>query len=159
MTDSWDTFISALSEESALLAGTSDAALRLTAALVSNNLDAIFASERDLDTARRAYQAACGKRRGMQVRGFGTKTLRQVCAYAPRNLRLALNQRLSELSVGSIQLGITTNNNKALIASGMERIIKVTSALQKATNDGPGTYRRRGFVPPPSNSVLMSSKV
>ncbi|MEO9170399.1 MAG: hypothetical protein ABI278_04425 [Candidatus Aquilonibacter sp.] len=142
-----------------LLARMNEAALRLTRALVESLVEAIFETEQELDNARRAYQSACGKRRGMQVRGFGTMTLRQVCAYAPRNMRLPLNSRLSELSTGSISLGITMNNNKALIASGMERIMKVTSALQKATNDGPGTYRRRGFVPPPSNSVLVSSQV
>lgn len=159
MTDSWDSFVSALAEESTLLSRMNDAALRLTRALVAGVVDEIFASEQELDGARRSYQAACGKRRGMQVRGFGTMTLKQVCAYAPRNMRFPLNQKLAELATGSIQLGITTNNNKALIASGMERIMKITSALQKATNDGPGTYRRRGFVPPPSNSVLMSSQV
>lgn len=159
MTDSWDSFVSALVEESSLLAHVNEAALRLTRALVGSKVEEIFASEQDLDSARRAYQASCGKRRGMQVRGFGTMTLRQVCSYAPRNVRLPLSGRLAELATGSIQLGITTNNNRALIASGMERIMKVTSALQKASNDGPGTYRRRGFVPPPNNSVLMSSQV
>jgi hypothetical protein len=70
-----------------------------------------------------------------------------------------LNQRLVELTTTSISLGITTSNNKALILSGMDRLMKVTAALQKAHSDGPGTYKRRGVVPPPSNSVLMSSKV
>ncbi len=159
MTDSWDSFVGALTEEATLLVGMNESALGLTRALVDGNADTIMAAERELDAARRGYQAACGKRRGMQVRGFGTLTLRQVCGYAPKNLRMAINQRLAELSTGSIQLGITTNNNKALIASGMERLMKMTSALQKATNDGPGTYKRRGFVPPPTNSVLVSSKV
>ena len=159
MSDSWESFASALGEESSLLSRMNDAALKLTRALVESSVESIMSCERELDAARRAYQAACGKRRGMQVRGFGTKTLRQVCAYAPPQMRLAINQRLAELATGSIQLGITNNNNKALIASGMERLMKVTSALQKATNDGPGTYKRRGFLPPPTNSVLVSSKV
>ncbi len=159
MTDSWDSFVSALTEEATLLGRMNDAALSMTRALVDGNVDGIFSTERTLDEARRAYQAACGKRRGMQVRGFGTMTLRQVCAYAPAQLRLPINQRLAELSTGSIQLGITTNNNKALIASGMERLMKITATLQKATNEGPGTYKRRGFVPPPNNSVLVSSQV
>jgi hypothetical protein len=151
--------VSALGEESTLLTRMNEAALGLTGALVAGDVDKISSIERELDAARRAYQAACGKRRGMQVRGFGTMTLRQVCAYAPRQIRLTINQRLTELSTGSIQLGITNGNNKALIASGMERLMKVTSALQKATDSGPGTYKRRGFVPPPSNSVLVSSQV
>lgn len=159
MTDSWESFVGALGEEASLLTRMNESAIGLTRALVGGNAENIMAAERELDAARRAYQAACGKRRGMQVRGFGTMTLRQVCAYAPANLRMAIGQRLTELSTGSIQLGITTNNNKALIASGMERLMKMTSALQKATNDGPGTYKRRGFVPPPTNSVLVSSKV
>ncbi len=159
MTDSWDFFVAALAEEATLLARMNESAQRLTRALVASEAEAIFSTEQELDGARRAYQSACGKRRGMQVRGFGTMTLRQVCAYAPRNMRMPLNQRLTELTTGSIALGITANNNKALIASGMERLMKITSALQKATSDGPGTYKRRGFVPPPSNSVLVSSKV
>jgi len=159
VTDSWETFMAALSEESMLLGRVNDMALQLTRALVGGKPENILEAERELDTARRAFQASCGKRRGMQVRGFGTLTLRQVCSYAPRPMRLPINQRLAELSIGSIQLGITNNNNKALIASGMERLMKITSALQKATNDSPGTYKRRGFVMPPNNSVIVSSQV
>lgn len=159
MTDSWETFIAALADESALLARVNDAAVKLTDALVQGEPDGIVATERALESARKAYVSAAGKRRGMQSRGFGTKTLREVCAYAPRPLAAQIGQRLVELTTGSISLGITTNNNKALIASGMERLMKVTSVLQKAASDAPGTYKRRGFVPPPSNSVLVSSSV
>lgn len=158
MSDSWEAFAEALQAEAALLGRVADAAQRLTQALVANDVDQISTVERELDAARKAYQSASGKRRGMQVRGFGALTLRQVCAYAPRTMWPVLNQRLAELTTTSISLGITTNNNKALIMSGMDRLMKVTSALQKAHNDGPGTYKRRGFVPPPSNSVLVSSK-
>ncbi|MBV8639547.1 MAG: hypothetical protein JO322_15825 [Candidatus Eremiobacteraeota bacterium] len=159
MTDSWDAFAGALQEESSLLMRVHDAAQRLTKALVSNNLTEISAAERELDSARQTYQSASGKRRGMQVRGFGSLTLRQVCGYAPRAMWPVLGQRIQELTTTSIALGITTNNNKSLIIGGMERLMKVTAALQKAHNDGPGTYKRRGFVPPPTNSVLLSSKV
>ena len=158
MNDSWETFAAVLHDESAHLARMHAAAQRLTKALVTNELDEISASERALDEARQAYQAASGKRRGMQVRGFGNLTLRQVCAYAPRNLWPTFNQRIAELTTTSIALGITNNNNKSLIMSGMQRLMKVTSALQAAASDGPRTYRRRGIVPPPSNSVLVSSK-
>ncbi len=158
MTDSWDAFAAALQEESTLLVRVHDAAQRLTKALVGNDLAQISTVERELDSARQAYQSASGKRRGMQVRGFGSLTLRQVCAYAPRAIWPALGARVQELTTTSIALGITTNNNKSLILGGMDRLMKVTSALQKAHNDGPGTYKRRGFVPPPSNSVLVSSK-
>jgi len=156
--DSWDAFCAALVDESSLLRRVHDAALELTAALVARNVGLISETERALDSARRAYQTASGKRRGMQVRGFGTLTLRQVCAYAPRTLWPALNQRVVELTTTSISLGITNNNNKALIMNGMDRLMKVTAALQKAANDGPGTYKRRGYVPPPTNSVLVSSQ-
>lgn len=159
MNDSWEAFANALQTEAALLARVADAATRLTQALVNGNPETISCVERELDTARKAYQSASGTRRGMQVRGFGPLTLRQVCSYAPRKMWPVLNQRLVELTTSSISLGITTSNNKALILSGMDRLMKVTAALQKAHSDGPGTYKRRGVVPPPSNSVLMSSKV
>jgi hypothetical protein len=158
VSDSWDAFADALQEESSLLMRVHDTAQRLTKALVANDVLEISTVERELDSARQAYQSASGKRRGMQVRGFGSLTLRQVCGYAPRAMWPALGQRLQELTTTSIAIGITTNNNKALILSGMDRLMKVTAALQKAHNDGPGTYKRRGFVPPPSNSVLVSSK-
>jgi hypothetical protein len=158
MSDSWDAFAAGLAEESVALRHVHDCAQRLTKALVQNEIPLIATAERELDAARRAYQAISGKRRGMQVRGFGTLTLRQVCGYAPRSMWPTLNQRVVELATTSIGLGITNGNNKALIMSGMKRLMKITSALQKAANDSPRTYKRRGFVPPPSNSVLVSSK-
>ena len=156
MNDSWESFAAALLDETTLLRRVNDASQRLTLALVANDPTQIMQAERELDGARKAYASACGKRSGMQVRGFGKMSLRQVCAYAPRAIAPALNQRFSELATGAISLRITTANNKALIASGLERLMKVTSVLQRASNDAPGTYRRRGFVPPPTNSVLVS---
>ena len=158
MNDSWEAFANALQVESALLSRVAHASTRLTQALVENDVEKIATIERELDSARKAYQSASGTRRGMQVRGFGALTLKQVCGYAPRALWPVLNQRLVELTTTSISLGITTNNNKALILSGMDRLMKVTAALQKAHSDTPGTYKRRGYVPPPNNSVLVSSK-
>jgi len=158
VSDSWETFAGALREEAQLLKRTHEAALLLTKALVKSDASEILECERGLDSARRAYHSASGKRRGMQIRGFGALTLRQVCLYAPRQLWPTLNQRLVELTTTSIGLKITNNNNKALIQAGMQRLVKITSALQKAATDTPGTYKRRGFVPPPTNSVLVSSK-
>lgn len=158
MTDSWEIFAAALQEESAALARMHDAALAMTQALVLNRPVDISASERAVDGARRAFVSSSGKRRGMQARGFGQMTLRQVCAYAPRRFAPTLNQRLYELSTLSIGLKISNNNNKALIVSGLDRLMQVTSALQRASSDEPKTYRRRGFVPPPTNSVLLSSR-
>ncbi len=158
MSDSWEFFASALHEESTLLKRTHEAALLLTQALVQNRATEILECERELDSARRAYHTASGKRRGMQIRGFGALTLRQVCLYAPRQMWPTLNQRLVELTTTSIGLRITNNNNKALIQSGLQRLVKITAALQRAASDAPQTYKRRGFVPPPQNSVLVSSK-
>ena len=146
MSDSWDAFAAALLDESMLLRRTHEAALALTKALVKNSATDILECERGLDSARRAYHSASGKRRGMQIRGFGSMTLRQVCLYAPRQLWPTLNQRLVELTTTSIGLKITNNNNKALIQSGMQRLVKITTALQKAANSTPGTYKRREFV-------------
>ncbi|MBV8490179.1 MAG: hypothetical protein JO199_06570 [Candidatus Eremiobacteraeota bacterium] len=158
MSDSWETFANALQDESAALARVHEAAMKLTKALVGNRPAEIAAAERALDGARKAFTTTSAKRRGMQARGFGTMTLRRVCAYAPRRYAGAFNQRLYELTTLSIGLKITSNNNKALIASGMDRLMQVTSALQRAADQGPKTYRRRGFIPPPSNSVLVSSR-
>lgn len=158
MTDSWDAFAAALQEESMLLRRTHEAALALTKALVKSDPTQIMACERTLDQARRLYHASSGRRRGMQIRGFGSLTLRQVCLYAPRPLWPTLNQRLVELTTTAIGLRITNGNNKALIGSGMRRLVKITEALQRAASDGPRTYKRRGYIPPPSNSVLVSSK-
>ncbi len=158
MSDSWESFATALQEESAALSRLHDAALRLTQALVKNSADDIGTADKALDGARRAFATSSSKRRGMQARGFGQMTLRQVCAYAPRRLAPAFNQRLYELTTLSIGLRITSKNNKALIVGGLDRLMQVTAALQRAANEGPKTYRRRGFVPPPTNSVLVSSK-
>lgn len=158
MSESWDSFATMLLDESVTLRKTHDAAVNLSKALVKNEPNAILTAERALDQARREYHAASGKRRGMQIRGFGTMTLRQVCAYAPRPMWPQFNQRIVELTTTSIGLRMTNNNNKALIAAGMQRLMKITAALQKAANRGPRTYKRRGHIPPPTNSVLVSSK-
>ncbi len=158
MSDSWDLFMDALVQESGALSAMNAAALELTGALVARDPEAIAQAERALDASRQLYSKAAGVRRSMQVRGFGAATLRQVCAHAPRHLAATFNARLSELVTLSISLGITIANNKSLILAGMERLLQVTTALQRASNEEPGTYRRRGFVPPPSNSVLVSSR-
>lgn len=158
MGDSWETFAGALQDESAALGRLHAAAAHLTQALAGTSAVEIMNAERALDGARRAFATLSAKRRGMQARGFGKMTLRQVFGYAPRRLLPALNARLYELTTYSIGLRITSNNNKALIAGGLDRLMKVTSALQRAANEGPKTYRRRGFVPPPTNSVLVSSR-
>ncbi|MEO6913678.1 MAG: hypothetical protein ABI182_06645 [Candidatus Baltobacteraceae bacterium] len=158
MSDSWEAFGQALLDESQSLARLNQAALTLTNALVQNVAAQIEVAERAVDTARTAHQTVVAKRRGMQVRGFGALALRQVCAYAPQSLYRTFNQRLTEISYQTTSVGITNANNKALILGGMERLMKLTSELQRAASDTPGTYKRRGFVPPPTGSVLLSSK-
>jgi len=135
------------------------AALALTQVLVDGTPEAIMDADRGLNEARNAHQSASAKRRGMQVRGFGSMSLQQVCSYAPPHLTGQLNQRMAELAYGSISLGITITNNKSLIVAGLERLVKTTSKLQESMTERTGVYKRRGYVAPPGASVLMSSKV
>ncbi len=135
------------------------AALRLTKVLVEGAPQAIVEADGHLNAARFAHQAASAKRRGMQVRGFGSMTLRQVCGYAPAHFQAHLSHRIAELTYGSISLGITIGNNKSLIVAGLERLMKTTSKLQESMTERSGVYKRRGYVAPPGASVLVSSKV
>lgn len=158
MNDSWEAFAQVLLDESTSLNRLNDCARKLTDALVENVTANIEAAERLLDAARLEHQRVVAKRRGMQVRGFGTMALRDVCAYAPRNLTYQFNQRLAEITYGTTSLGITNNNNKALILGGMQRLMNVTTMLQQSACENTGTYKRRGYVAPPNASVLVSSK-
>jgi hypothetical protein len=158
VSDSWETFAEALKDESESLARLSHAASVLTRTLVAGKPDGIINADRELNAARAAHQSASGRRRGMQARGFGAMTLRQVCQYVPRQLAPQFNQRLSEITYTSIAIGITVRNNKALILSGLDRLMKVTTKLQESATERTGVYKRRGFVAPPDASVLVSSK-
>lgn len=158
MNDSWDFFAQALLDESNSLSRLNDAARKLTDALVENAIAKIEVAERALDACRIEHQKAVATRRGMQVRGFGTMSLRDVCGYAPRPMAYQFNQRLSEITYGTTSLSITNNNNKALILGGMQRLMDVTSMLQRVATENTGTYKRRGFAAPPNASVLVSSK-
>lgn len=159
MSDSWETFSAMLDAEAAALKKLNTAAVYLTQVLVDGAPDAILEADRQLNAARTAHQQASAQRRGMQSRGFGTMTLQQVCAYAPRHLAAQMSQRIAELTYGSISLGITIGNNKSLILSGLERLMKVTSKLQESVTERTGVYKRRGYVAPPGASVLVSSQV
>jgi hypothetical protein len=156
--DSWEAFATALQEESLSLQRLNVAAQQLTQVLVDGSPESIIEADRQLNAARAAHQSASSKRRGMQVRGFGTMTLQQVCQYAPRHLAPHMNQRLAELTYGSISLGITIGNNKSLILSGLERLVNVTSKLQETMTERTGVYKRRGYVAPPGASILVSNK-
>ncbi len=157
--DSWEAFGTALHEESAALQRLNAAAVHLTQILVDGSPDAILESDRALNAARVVHQTACGKRRGMQARGFGAMTLEQVCRYAPRHISPYLHKTLAEITYGSISLGITISNNKSLIVAGLQRLVDVTHKLQEHATERTGIYKRRGYVAPPGASVLVSSKV
>ncbi len=159
MNDSWAVFAGMLQEESTALQRLNSAALALTQVLVDGSPEAITQADKELNAARIAHQQASSKRRGMQVRGFGSMTLQQVCGYAPRHFAAQLNQRMAELAYGSISLGITIGNNKSLITAGLERLVKVTSKLQESMTERTGVYKRRGYVAPLGTSVLVSNTV
>jgi hypothetical protein len=151
-------FVEALQLEAELLARLEAGSLELTKALVERDITRITALNGRIETDRAAHQAASKKRQAMQKRGFGEMSLRQVVAYAPRQLSLRARGYCSELTYRAISLGITTQNNKHLILAGMDRLLKIVMVLQRATADQPKTYKRRGFIAPPDNSLLVSSK-
>lgn len=156
--DSWDVFVEALRHEAELLAKLETSSLELTSALVERDIARIESVNARLERDWMAHQSASRKRQGMQRRGFGAMNLRQVVAYAPRPLAMRARGYCSELTYRAISLGITTQNNKQLLISGMDRLLKVVMLLQRASAEQPRTYRRRGLIAPPDNSVLVSSK-
>jgi len=155
---SWEGFRALLHEESRLLGDLNQAALALTDALVANDLQRINAAERRLEAARILHQEGKNRRSRMQRAGFGELTLEQVCAYAPGPMRRLFQGLARDLTIRGISLSITINNNKALILAGMERLQKTVSLIQEAMTEKTGTYRRRGVVPKPSGSVIVSRK-
>ncbi len=154
----WQQFGDLLTEESRLLGELGTAALGLTQALVDNDPDAIEAAERRLEAQLVLHATAFGQRTSMQKRGFRSLTLPQVCAYAPPSLRRALHATAQEITVRGIALKLTVSNNKALILAGMERLARTVAVMQRAGTEQPGTYKRRGTVPPPSGSVIVSRR-
>jgi len=154
----WQQFVGLLDEERAALRQLGDAALALTEALVRNDPDAIENAERLVEARRVLHGTAYAQRVAMQRRGFGTRSLREVCAYAPPPLRRRMAGAVRELETQSIALRLTVSNNKALILAGMDRLAKTVAVLQRAGTEQTGTYRRRGIVPPPDGSVLVSRR-
>ena len=94
----------------------------------------------------------------MQQRGFGKLPLSKVCGYAPGPVRRQLKGAMAELRGRTIAIRITNRNNKALIAAGMMRLRKTVFTLQQSAAEKPGTYKRRGLVPPPNASILVSQR-
>jgi hypothetical protein len=154
----WQTFSELLAQESLRLGELGTATLVLTEALVANDSDAIETAERRVEARRLLHGTAYAERVAMQRRGFNTLTLAQVCAYAPPALRRGLQATAHEISTRTIGLQITVQNNKSLILAGMERLARTVAVLQRAGTEQTGTYRRRGVVPPPDGSVIVSRK-
>ncbi|MEA2688040.1 MAG: hypothetical protein QOD51_647 [Candidatus Eremiobacteraeota bacterium] len=154
----WDKFAELLIEENRLLGALGDSALKLTDALVVNEPDAIESTERRVEANRVLHGTAYAQRIAMQRRGFGTLTLPQVCAYAPPALRRTMYATMHEIDTRGISLTLTVSNNRALILAGMERLARTVAVLQRAGTEQTGTYRRRGIVPPPDGSVIVSRR-
>ena len=154
----WQQFAELLDEENRRLGELAQAALAMTDALVGTDPDAVEKTERRLEAYRVLHGTAFAQRVAMQRRGFGTLTLQQVCAYAPPALRRGLHATVHEIGTRGIELRLTVSNNKALILAGMERLAKTVRVLQRAGTEQTGTYTRRGVVPPPDGSVIVSRR-
>ncbi len=154
----WQQFVALLDEERRTLADLSDSALVLTEALVRNDPDAIENAQRLVDARRVLHGTSYAQRIAMQQRGFGALTLRQVCAYAPPALRRSMHGTVHDIETRGLALQLTVSNNKALIVAGMERLARTVAVLQRAATEQTGTYRRRGIVPPPEGSVIVSRR-
>jgi hypothetical protein len=155
---SWQAFADALAEEDRCLGELGAAALAMTSALVFGPAALIEAADRSVDARRIMLAQAHLRRVSMMKSGFGDKTLRQVCGYAPASLRRGIFGSLRELRTRGIGLQITVANNKALITAGLARIANTIVVMRKAHSDQDGTYRRRGTVPLASGSMIVSRK-
>ncbi len=154
----WQRFGELLGDENRLLGELGHAALAMTDALVANDPARIDAAGKQLEAKRLLHGAAYARRIAMQRQGFGKLGLAQVCAYAPPALRRRFHATAHEIGVRTIALRLTVSNNKALILAGMDRLARVVKVLQRAGTEQTGTYRRRGFVPPPEGSVIVSRR-
>jgi hypothetical protein len=154
----WQRFGELIAEESRLLSELGTAALALTDALVADDPDAIDVAERRVEARRVLHGTAYAQRVAMQRRGFGTLTLAEVCAYAPPALRRRFYGIAHEIHTSGVALQITVSNNKSLILAGMDRLAQTVAVLQRAGTEQTGTYRRRGVVPPPDGSVIVSRR-
>lgn len=158
MSDSWESFLAALDAEAESMGALHHATLKLTTALVKNDTSEIKVASAEVETQRKRHLSHAGKRRSMQRRGFGKLTLRDVCAYAPRTIQHFFQNRLAQLFYYVTSLRITNENNRALVVSGMDRLLKIVEVLRQAQAEKSGTYRRRGVQPQKDSSVIMSQQ-
>jgi hypothetical protein len=154
----WETFVALIGAEAKALADLEQSALKLTDALVQNEPEVIEATERRVEAYAVLHASAYQQRTGMQKRGFGQLTLQQVAAYAPPAMRRAIYGYAHEIGVRRISLKLTVANNKSLIVAGMERLARTVALMQRAGSEQPGTYKRRGTVPAPNGSVIVSRR-
>lgn len=155
MSDSWQSFVDALTNECAAFAAVNERALELSQALVQNLPDSIVACQRALEDSRKQLVTARSRRRGMQHRGFGNLTLKQVARYAPPAISPQITKRIRQLTYFTIRLDLVNSNNRALILGAMERLMAVVAVMRRVQLQ-PLTYKRRGIVAPPDRSMIVS---
>ena len=158
MNDSWESFIEALSQECAAFSALNEKALEMSIALVQNVPERIHETQRALEDARKAFVGARARRRGMQQRGFGTLTLKKVSTYAPPVIAAQIVGRIRQLTYYTIKLDLINSNNRALILGAMERLMAIVAVMRRVQMQ-PLTYKRRGIVPPPDRSMIVSHQV
>jgi len=156
MSDSWEVFSQMVAEEARLLGDLHRVAIKLTRALIENNHVVIQETSKAIEVCRKNHQSCAGKRRTMQRRGFGKMTLREVYRFVPRNLATKFQVSLAQMVYYTTSLRITNENNKALVLSGMDRLLKIVDVLQNAHSEQSGTYRRRGIQRKKDASVMLS---
>ncbi|MBV8602951.1 MAG: hypothetical protein JO359_15415 [Candidatus Eremiobacteraeota bacterium] len=155
MSDSWQSFLDTLSEECRLFNALNEKALALSNALVANVPEVILAAQTELEQARKAMVAMKSRRRAMQQRGFGNMPLASVCQFAPPQIADGLKRRAKELVYHTTALELINSNNRALILGAMERLMAILGVMRRAQG-APLTYKRRGIMPLPDRSMIMS---
>ncbi len=158
MNDSWESFIEALGRECAAFGVVNEKALEMSVALVQNVPERIHETQRALEAARKALVSARAQRRAMQQRGFGNLSLKKVSKFAPPAIAAQLSTRMRQLSYYTIKLDLINSNNRALILGAMERLMAVVAVMRRVQMQ-PLTYKRRGMVPPPDRSMIVSHQV
>lgn len=158
MNDSWESFIDALTEECAAFGAVNEKALEMSVALVQNVPERIHATQRSLEDARKGFVAARARRRAMQQRGFGSLGLQKVAKYAPPASAQQIVARTRQLRYFTTKLELINSNNRALILGAMERLMAIVAVMRRVQMQ-PLTYKRRGIVPPPERSMIVSHQV
>ncbi|MBV8425088.1 MAG: hypothetical protein JO349_07845 [Candidatus Eremiobacteraeota bacterium] len=158
MSDSWESFVEALAEECAAFGAVNEKALEMSVALVQNVPAQIHTAQRSLEDARKGFVAARARRRAMQQRGFGNLGLQKVAKYAPPAIAQQIAARTRQLRYFTIKLELINSNNRALILGAMERLMAIVAVMRRVQMQ-PLTYKRRGIVPPPERSMIVSHQV